>query len=151
MCWGTQSSCGDSGGVWKMRLDHVRCVEVQLLQPGCSPALSLLGNMVLPAATISQATCSWYCCKQARVKSGDMPSSQCSSTWTLGQRGRARTQSIWSLTAVAITPFGFNCCIGLMNYWLAKHLLDWHFSKEFTNGSRRECSSLIQDRCSKIL
>lgn len=74
-----------------------------------------------------------------------MPSSQHSSTWMQGQRGRARPQSIWSLTAVAITSFGFNCCIKLMNYRLAKHLLDWHFAKEFINGSRCECSSLIRD------
>lgn len=147
---GNTKCSGDSGGDWKMRLDHVHWVEVQLSQPGCSPVPSPLGNMALPAAAVSQSRCSWYCWKQARVNSDDMPSSQRSSTWTRGQRGRAWPQSIWSLTAVPITPFGFSCYEKVMNFWLTKHLLDWHFSKEFINGSRCECSSLIQDHCSEV-
>lgn len=67
-----------------------------------------------------------------------------------GTMWQGRAQSIWSLTAVAITPFGFNYCGELMNYWLAKHLLDWHFSKEFVNGSRWECSSKRQDHSSQV-
>ena len=50
-------------------------------------------------------------------------------TWQTGP------QSIWSLTAVVINPFGFHYCIKLMNYWLVVHLLGWLSSKEFRNGS----------------
>lgn len=67
---------------------------------------------------------------------GGVPSSQRSSTWMLGQSGRDGPPSIWSLTAVAITPLGSNYCLELMNYWLANYLLDGHFSKGFANGSR---------------
>lgn len=45
-------------------------------------------------------------------------------------------KSIWSLTAVAITPLGFSYCLELMNYWLANYLLHCYFSKGFINGSR---------------
>lgn len=151
VCWGTPSSRGDSGGHRQRRLGHVQRLELQLSQPGCSPVPSLLGNTLLPAAAISQARRSWHCWKQARANGGDMPTSQGSSTWMLGRHGRAGPQSIWSLTAVPITPFSFPCRIKLMNYWLAKHLLAWHFSKVFINGSRCECHSLVQDRCSQAL
>lgn len=47
-------------------------------------------------------------------------------------------------------PSGFNYCGELVSYWLAQHLLEWHFSQEFINGSRCGCSSKRQDRCSQV-
>lgn len=134
-----------------MRLGPVCWVEVQLPQPGCSPTPSLMGNKGLPARATFQARYSWCSWKQTRVNGGDLPSSQRSSTQTLGQRGSAGPQSIWSLTAVAITHFGFNYCVELMSSWLGNHLLDWRFSKGFINGSRCKRGPLIQDHCSTVL
>jgi hypothetical protein len=124
-----ESFDGGSGGARQMRLDWVCWMEVRLSQPGCSPVPSLIGSMMLLAPAIFESRCSWCCWKPARVNGGDVPSSQRSSTQTLGQSGRAEPQSIWCLTAVAITPLGLNYCLELMNYWLVKHLLEWYFSK----------------------
>lgn len=64
-----------------------------------------------------------------------------------GTAWRTGPQSIWSLTAVVITPFRFNYCIKLMNYWLVVHLLGWLFSKECRNGSRGECRVVARGHC----
>lgn len=83
---GNTKCSGDSGGDWKMRLDHVHWVEVQLSQPGCSPVPSLGAWLCQQPSPSPDATGT---AGQARVNSDDMPSSQRSSTWTQGQRGRA--------------------------------------------------------------
>lgn len=111
-------------------------VEAHLSQLGCSPA---------PNSNHLPSQMQLYRWKLARVDGGDVPSSQRSSIWMLGQSGRTGPQSIWSLTAVAITPLGFNYCLELMNCWLARNLLDWHFSKGFKNAAR--CAAATTQGC----
>lgn len=127
MFWEPRSFREGSGEVRQMRFYWVCWVEAWLSQPGCSPAphnSHLPDQMQLVLLEAGQNEC------------GGVPSSQRSSTWMLGQSGRDGPPSIWSLTAVAITPLGSNYCLELMTYWLANYLLDWHFSKGFINGSR---------------
>lgn len=83
-------------------------------------ALQPRGHGAASTASL-RPSCSWCCWQQARR------------AWSCAQfTAFLHTDwapSIWSLTAVAITPFGSNYCLELVNYWLAMRLLDWLFSK----------------------
>lgn len=109
-CSGEPRACVEiCGGDWQVREDPGCWLAVQLSQPGGHAAAR---------ASILQARGSWCCWRQARASGGDVPASQHSCTRTPGRCGRAGPRRIWSLTAVAITHFGFIYCRELMNCWL---------------------------------
>lgn len=120
--WAPRSSRGGSGVDGQLRLDHVCWLQVHPSQP-----CSLPGHGAASTASL-QASCCWCCWPQARW------AWWCAQFTAFlhadpGTRRQGWAPSIWRLTAVAITHFGFNYCLELLDDWLAMHLLDWLFSK----------------------
>lgn len=134
-CWEIQSLCGDSGGDRQLRVEKCAATGPALAAwlPPSAQAHGKLGNasnsllpgqMQLVLLEAGQGE-QWWCAQFTAFLHTDT-----------GTKWQGRAPEHLEADSCGHYPLGFNCCLELMNHWLARHLWSWHGSKEFINGSR---------------